>query len=342
MKRNVKFLIIMATLLCLAWVLGAESAPAKEFMSIGTHPVGSFFNVVGTAVAKVVSDHSDVVPTVKPMKGPVAWLPFMERDSIDLGVLNMWDAEKSWLGESVYSKLSGGKGFPVRLVAISVNNLGCLVVAKDSGIFSYSDLKGKRVGGNMPVPSLQLQIEAYLANGGVKWSEVTPVPVNSVQEAVAVVIDGRADASGAAALGMPIIDELHAKKGARLLQFDTSQEALARTRQFFPGYPVKVAPGPGNTGIEKEGYLWGYDIYLICRSNYPDDKVYDVMKILWDHHQELGKIHAGLKAWKPEIFLTNQFIVPYHPGAVRLFKEKGVWTKEMANIQEELLKKEQK
>lgn len=342
MKINFKFMFAEITLFCLMMLYGAVPVEAREFLSIGTHPTGSFFNIVGTAVAKVVSDNSAFATTVKPMKGPVAWLPFVARDSVDLGVLNMWDAEKGWLGESVYKNLSGGKGFPIRLVAISVNNLGCLVVAKNSGIFSYADLKGKRVGGNMPVPSLQLQVEAYLANGGVKWSDVTPVSVNSVKEAVSVVIEGRADASGAAALGMPIIDELDAKKGARLLMFDTSPEALERTREFFPGYPVKVTPGPGKTGVEKDGFLWGYDIYLICRANLPDEKVYEVLKILWDHYLELGNIHARLKAWNHDVFLTDQFIVPYHPGAVKFYKERDVWTDEVDAIQARLLQKEQK
>ena len=43
--------------------------------------------------------------------------------------------------------------------------------------------------------------------------------------------------------------------------------------KIFPGYMVKVQPGPGNTGIEKEQYLWGYDIYLIAAEKLSDDAV---------------------------------------------------------------------
>jgi TRAP transporter TAXI family solute receptor len=277
--------------------------------------------------------------TVKPMAGPAAWYPMVETKEIDLGVLNNWDAEKGYLGESTYSKLSKGKGFPVRLIAISVNNAIGLVVAADSGIHKYSDLKGKRVAGNIPTPSLQLQTEALVANGGVNWSEIIPIPVSSVAEGVKVVIEGRSDASATCAIGMPITEELHAKKGARILPLDMSPEAVRRVKAKFPGYPIKVTPGPGRTGVEKEQYLWAYDIYLIGREDLPDEAAYRVVKALWENYKDLGSIHVLLKDWTPELFVTKEALIPYHPGAIKFYKEKGVWNDELAKLQDTLLAK---
>jgi TRAP transporter TAXI family solute receptor len=318
---------------------GVSAQKLPPILNIGTHPVGSFFNVVGTAVATVVGKHTPMKTTVKPMAGPTAWYPLLISEEIDLGVLNMWDAEKGYLGEYAYKKLSQGKGFPARLIAISINNSIGLVVARDSRIYKYSDLKGKRVAGNLPTPSLQLQTEALLANGGVSWTEITPIPVSSVAEGVKVVIEGRSDASATCAIGMPIIEELNAKKGARILPLDPSPAAVKRVRNFFPGYPVIVTPGPGRTGVEKEQHLWAYDIYLIARENLSDVAAYQVAKALWENYKELGTIHKLLKDWIPEKFVTTEALIPYHPGAIRFYKEKGVWTSEMEKLQEELLAK---
>jgi len=317
----------------------ASSQQLPPILNIGTHPVGSFFNVVGTAVATVVGRHTAMKTTVKPMAGPTAWFPLLVSKEMDLGVLNMWDAEKGYLGEYAYKKLSQEKGFPARLIAISINNAIGLVVARDSGIYKYSDLKGKRVAGNLPTPSLQLQTEALLANGGVSRSEITPIPVSSVAEGVKVVIEGRSDSSATCAIGMPIIEELNAKKGARILPLDPSAEAVKRVRNFFPGYPVKVTPGPGRTGVEKEQHLWAYDIYLIAREDLSDAAAYQVAKALWENYKELGTIHALLKDWIHEKFVTTEALVPYHPGAIRFYKEKGAWTREMERLQEALLAK---
>lgn len=310
-----------------------------KYVSIGTHPVGSYFNTIGTAAAKVISEHTKMKGIPKPMAGPAAWFPYMERGDIQLGVLNVWDAEKGYLGESIYKQLSNNKGFSVRLICVATQNLGGLIVAKDSGIYSYSQLKGKKVAGNTPTPSLQAQLEAYLANGNVKWSEVIPVPVNSVTEGVKVVIEGRADCSGATALGTSINAELDAKKGARLLPIDPSKEAVARTRKFHPGRPVLVKPSTANIGVEKEQYLWAYDIYLIAGSKVSEETVYQITKALWENHRDLEKVHHLLKDWNPKNFLSDDPTIPYHPGAVKFYKEKGIWTKQLDELQKKLLNK---
>ena len=341
MKKILAFTLILGILLVWNIKITIGQQP-PSIISIGTHPVGSFFNIVGTAVATVVGKHTSMKTTVKPMAGPSAWYPLVVTREIDLGVLNNWDAEKGYLGESVYGKLSVEKGFPVRLIAISVNNAIGLAVAADSGIYKYSDLKGKRVAGNLPTPSLQLQTEALLLNGGVNWSEIKAIPVSSVAEGVKVVIEGRSDASATCTIGMPIIEELHAKKGARILPVDSSPEAVKRTREKFPGYPIKITPGPGKTGVEKEQYLWAYDIYLIGGEHLSDEAAYQTVKALWENYKELGAIHVLLKDWIHERFVTHEALIPFHPGAIKFYKEKGAWTDEMARLQEALLAKKKK
>jgi len=338
MKKWV-FFVLITGLLFAGFSTSRAAEPLPRILNIGTHPVGSFFNMVGTAVATVVGRHTAMKTTVKPMAGPAAWYPLLAAKEIDLGVLNNWDAEKGYLGESTYSKLSSGKGFPTRLIAISVNNAIGLAVAADSGIYKYSDLKGKRVAGNLPTPSLQLQTEALLLNGRVSWSEIRAIPVSSVSEGVKVVIEGRSDASATCTIGMPIMEELQAKRGARILPIDPSPEAVKRTGEKFPGYPVKVTPGPGRTGVEKEQYLWAYDIYLIAREDLSEEAAYLIVKALWENYQDLGQIHVLLKDWTPEVFVTKDALIPYHSGAINFYREKKAWTDEMAKLQESLLAK---
>jgi TRAP transporter TAXI family solute receptor len=332
--------LVLAMGMFMSWTIkDAFAQQLPPILNIGTHPVGSFYNVVGTAVATVIGKHTPMKTTVKPMAGPAAWFPLVVSEEIDLGIANCWDSEKGYLGESIYKKLSKEKGFPIYLIAVSNWNTGGMVVAGDSGIYRYSDLKGKKVAANFPTPSLQLQAEAYLANGGVSWSEIRPVPVSSVAEAAKAVIEGRADATGTSAMGMPILNELQAKRGARFLPFDTSPEAVQRTREKFPGYPIKVTPGPGRTGVEKEEYLWAYDNYFLGRQSLSDEAVYLIVKALWENYQELGLIHVLLKDWVPDRFVSKEALIPYHPGAIKFYKEKGVWTNEMAKLQETLLAK---
>lgn len=329
-------------ILATGWVLALTSLGSvveaqPKAVSIGTHPTGSMFNIIGNAAASVVAKNTAIRTTVKPMAGPVAWYPLLPTAEIDLGVVNNWDAEKGYLGQSTYQRLSGGKGFPLRLVAVTIPNSISLVVSANSGITKIAELKGKRVAGNFPTPSLQAQTEAILANGGLSFGDVKIVSVASPPGGVKAVIEGRADASGTATIGMPVIEELNARKGARFLPLEPARDAVKRTNTRYPGYPVKVTPGPGKTGVDKEMYLWGYDIYLVCRAGLAEDSVYQMVKALWENYKELGPVHPLLKGWTPDRFVSKEARIPYHPGAVKFYRERGAWTDEMERVQKELL-----
>jgi hypothetical protein len=338
--RKQKVLQLAAVIIGLFTLIGSAAAQEQlpRVVAIATNPIGSFFHATGVAAAKVITEHTKMKAVVKPMSGSVAWYPYMERGEMELGVLNMWDAEKGYLGESMYEKLSARKGFSIRLISATIPNSIGFIVGKDSKIRSMADLKGKRVAGNYPTPSIQLQTEACLANANLTLKDVTSIPANSPPDGVRLVMDGRADAS-AVALGTPVIDELNAKKGALYLPFDSSKESADRMKKIYPGYMMQVKPGPGNTGVEKEQSLWTYDIYLIAHEKLSDDAVYTITKALWENTKDFPGVHKLLSNWTTDRFVTKNALVPYHTGAIKFYKEKGVWNKEMDALQKELLAK---
>ena len=115
MKRLLILWIVFLSGAIFSFQLARAEENIPKMLSIGTHPSGTFVFTQGAAAAKVITDHAKIRATVKPMSGPVAWFPYMDRGEVDLGVLNMWDAEKGYLGESMYGKLSNEKGFSIRL-----------------------------------------------------------------------------------------------------------------------------------------------------------------------------------------------------------------------------------
>jgi TRAP transporter TAXI family solute receptor len=332
MKKLVALMLFSSILL----ITTAAPINAQEILNIGTNPTGSSYHVIGAGIATIVEKYTPIKMKVIPMDAAHAWMPLMVTGQMDLGIASNWNAEKGYLGQAFYKDLSKGKGFPVRLVFISVPNVIGLVVVGSSDIKKIPDLKGKRVAGPIPNEAMQLQTESLLADGGLKWSDIKPLPVKSITDGVKAVIDGRADAASIA-LGTPLVEELQAKKGARFLPVDPSPEAIKRAKSVYPGYAYKVSPGPAKTGIAKEQYLWAYDNYIIVRKDLSESIMYQVTKALWDHVSELASFHSGLKDLKTGTFVSEEALIPYHPGAIKLYKEKGVWTKEMEALQKKLL-----
>jgi uncharacterized protein len=335
-----KKLFVLAVSVAILFLVSATAINAQEILSIGTNPTGSSYHIIGAGISTIVEKYTPIKMKVIPMDAAHAWMPLMVTKQMDLGIASNWNAEKGYLGQAFYKELSKGKGFPVQLLFVSVPNEIGLVVAGSSSINKISDLKGKKVGGPIPNEAMQLQTESLLANGGVKWSDVRPVPVKSITDGVKAVIEGRADAASIA-LGTPVVEELQAKKGAKFLPVDPSPEAQQRSKAVFPGYAFKVSPGPAKTGIEKEQHLWAYDNYVVVRTDLSEDTVYQITKAVWDHCSDLASFHAGLKDLKTAMFVSREALVPYHPGAIKLYKEKGVWTKEMDALQKKLLDEKQ-
>lgn len=316
----------------------AQTSPISGVMTMGTHPLGSQFNALGSGIATVLSVHLGKEVKVMPTTGPVEWIPMMSGTEVDLGVSNNFDVQLAWRGQGPFEKLARGKKTSVRILTSGAYTLHGPVAAVDAGIKTGADLKGKKYIGECPgSPAGSALAKAYLANLNLKPSDVRMISTPSVAAAVSLVTDGRADC-GWGQVGMGVIQELDVKRGARFVSLDPSPEGVKRFQQYFPGNIVKVEPGPGLIGIREPTYTTAYDSYLVGRESLSDEAAYTIVKILWEYNSELMPIHNSFKTWTTDRYVTKLPTIAYHPGAIKFYKEKGVWSKEMDEIQEKVLK----
>jgi TRAP transporter TAXI family solute receptor len=309
-----------------------------RLLNLSTHPVGSLVNSMGTGLATVLSKHLPTMVKVMPTTGPMEWLPMIGTGEVDMGVLNNWDAKMGRLGKEEYKSATAGKGAPIYLLCSGTPALNGIVVAESSGIKKGSDLKDKRVVcAYTGSAGITAQARANLANFGLRTTDVKMISVPSVETGIRAIIEGRADANASNAVGMALISELDAGKGARFLSFDPSPEAHKRMLEHYPCYLVQVSPGPGMVGVKEPVYLMAYDFYLAGSEKLSNEVAHSIVKALWDHDKELGSIHTRLKDWTKERFVTTKATIPYHPGAIQFYKEQGVWKAEMDTLQKQLL-----
>ncbi len=313
-------------------------APLPKLLNLSTHPVGSLVNSMGTGLATVLSKHLPIMVKVMPTTGPIEWLPMIATGEVDMGILNNWDAKMGRFGREEYKDATAGKGAPIYLLCSGTPALNGIVVSESSGIKKGTDLKDKRVVGTYTGSAgITAQARANLANFGLKTTDVKMISVPSVETGIRTIIEGRAEANASNAVGMALISELDAGKGARFLSFDPSPEAYKRMLEHFPCYLVQIKPGPGMVGIKEPVYLMAYDFYLVGSEKLSDDAAYATVKTLWEYDKELAFIHIRLKDWTKERFVTTKATIPYHPGAIQFYKEIGVWKAEMDGLQKQLL-----
>lgn len=315
----------------------AKSPALPRELGIATHSVGTIYYTQGTAVAKVLTDHSQIKVLAKPMTGPNAWMPTFSRGEIELGILSAPDANWAFHGVK-------GAGYPQRAVKIRLVQRGVpiwngMIVRQDSPVKSVAELKGKRVGsgygGNFIINK---NIEAMLATVGLTPADTIPVPVASFMGGQEAFREGRADSIFAGTPATAATVESAAAVGARYLPLPKTREALEKCRRIVPGCEFTVMKA--GYGILKEDTpAMGYYNYIVGHADaLSEAAAYRIARTLWEHYKELWPIHVTLKAWQRATMVDPDPGVPYHPGAVRFYKEVGLWSRDLEQKQERLLR----
>jgi TRAP transporter TAXI family solute receptor len=320
-----------------AATLGHAQLPKQ--VTISTNPPGTTYYAVASGLAKVVSAHGGLAMVVQPYSGTSTMLPLLNTGEVDFGVVNAVDMGLAYRGPGY--KIGGRNPFPhapsVRLIMRGSPLLVGLLVRKDSPIKSVKEVRGKRVTGEYPAHlAVWYNMFGHLASAGLAWSDVKVVPVPAVNDGVDALVQGRADVTEHA-LNSAKTKEADASIGVRHLSIDCSPEGEKRLRAAVPGYyPRWVKKGEG-TAVAEDTCFIAYDTYLSAGTAVPDAVVEATLRSLWEHEAELAPIHPMLREWTHDRAVGADVTIPYHPAAVRFYKERGIWKPELEDAQQRLL-----
>ncbi len=329
--------------LVVALALGAGVRPAgaqlPRSVTLGTNPPGTVFYTMASGLAKVVSEAGPFRMTLQPYTGTSTFLPLLNSGEIEFGIVNAVDMGLTYRGPSF--KIGGRNPFPhspnVRLVMRGSPLMVGLLVRKDSPIHTVYDVKGRRMTGEYPAHlAVWFNMFGHLASAGYTWDDVKVVPVPAVNDGVDALVQGRADVTEHA-INSAKIREADAAVGVRHVSIDCSPEGQARLRRAVPGYYGRVVKAGQAAAVVEDTCFIAYDIYLSAGKATADAAVEAALKAIWDHTDRLVPIHPLFKEWTRERAVDPDVTIPYHPGAVRFYKEKGVWTAAMEQAQQKLL-----
>jgi TRAP transporter TAXI family solute receptor len=331
----------VAGLLGPALVLGAVVAADAQgpAVNIGTNPPGSVFYAVGSGLGKVVTESGKARLSVQPHTGSSTFIPLINTGEMEFGVTNAVDMALAYRGPAF--QVGGRNPFPhaasLRLAMRGSPLLISLVVRKDAPMKSAHDVKGKRVTGEYPAHlAVWYNMFGLLASAGLTWKDVRVIPVPAVNDGLDALVQGRADVS-AFALGGAKVKEADAAVGIKHISIDCSPEGEARVRKSVPGYYPRWVKAGTATGVVEDTCVIAYDVYLTTGKAAPDAVVEGVIRGIWDNVDKLPPLHPFFKEWTRERAVDPDVTIPYHPAAVRVYREFGVWSAAMEQAQQRLL-----
>ena len=295
------------------------AADLPRIAAIATNPAGTGAHAIAASLAAVGSKATPISVRVQPYNGPNAWMPLLQNAEIEFGIMNILDAYMAMNGTGTYEK-----PFPsVRVVSGGVFPFTVGILVRDkSDIKQFTDLKGKRVAWDYGGHAVnQTWVNVMLEASGVRPTDVNQVRVSNLNDGVRGVAEGKIDAS-MTGIGIAVVEEANATEPIRLLSMPTTDRAKA----VLAKYGASIVKQPQVTGVKGETYVVGYPLHLVGSTKVSERTVYTLVKAWWENLAELQTKHPLFKQWTKETQAITTFTVPYHPGAVKFYKEMGVWT----------------
>jgi hypothetical protein len=302
----------------------AATAQAQQVRVIAANPQGSIFYAASVVFGKLMDEKLKMQVRVQPMAGSSTYIPLLNRAEADFGLTNVDDARSSFKGEGNFRQANPN----LRLTAVAFPlTLGVMVV-NDSPIKTIADLKGKTLpwGYNAQTTGRVLQ-EAVLASAGLTMKDVKTVPTQSLFSGVDLLGEGKVDAatiSVGTGQGQQANLKMASHGGIRFLNMDSSPEAIARVRKVLPARPFVVQPAPHAVGIIGPTTIMAYSIFLSTSDKMPEDVVYNLVKMLHASKEDMVKGNPVFRNFDPKQ-MTEEIGVPWHPGAIKFYKEIGQW-----------------
>jgi len=330
MRYAIRWMMTLAALaLCLGCGQnGSESAegetakaPQRKFLSIGTAPAGGAFFVVGGALAKTAQDNSGDLGwqvNAEATKGTQENIRRLVGGELDFGMANAAISYFAVRGEGAW-----GKPHEIRSVMTLAPNVAMFVTAKSSGINSIADLKGKRVMIGPAGAGFDYFVRPIVEAHGIAYDEIDVV--NATQAAaVGMLQDGSISAAFlGGAVPTASITQASAGMDLLLIPFDPAvREKLIADYPFFQ--PVEV---PAGTYRDMENPYLGLNVgsmHLITSADADETTVYEITKRLYEHREEVVSQHPAGKAINPKNVIRDTG-TPFHPGAIRYYREIGIW-----------------
>lgn len=334
-KLCVCTLVILMTA-CLSLTSWAQE---KKQFRIVSGAMGSTTYNLCVAFASVVEKHSDLRLFVEPSAGSSAQALLLSKGEADISELPSAHCVTLRNGSKGYEKAFPhyvGNATPVRLLVSGHILPFGILMRKKSWVESISDLKGKKLFGASPgTAGIEMTTRAYLAVAGLEYDkDVKILSMSSTTDGVDRVNAGEADGV-VLTYGGSKIYEFATNDGGWYINAPVDEKSMETYNKFYPGVVPWTAEQDGPC-MKKGTHFFGFPDYLSTTKRLSDEAAYKITKAVLENTEELAKINPLFKEWSLER-AVKYAVIPFHPGAVKFYKEKGVWNADLDKLQEKLL-----
>jgi TRAP transporter TAXI family solute receptor len=312
------FLSRFAALLAASLALTAHA----QNLSIATGGTGGVYYPLGGGMASVLSKYvNGMQATAEVTGGSVANLQLIGTGKPYIA-LTMADAlQDAYKGEDKFK----GKPVAVKTLMVLYPNRMHVVALDGSGLNKIADLKGKRVSTGSAGSATEVMAFRIIEAAGLdKDKDLTRERLGAAESANALK-DRKIDAFFFVA-GLPTsaVTDVANTPGIKIKLIDHAELVPAMNKKYGNLYVKDVIAKSVYRGMDTDNHQATVMNLLVAPANMDDKTAHDIVKAFFDHHDELVRVHKEAENIKLENQKTEASPIPWHPGAVKYFAEKGI------------------
>ena len=307
-------LLLTGLLLCLG--------VSAQNISIATGGTGGVYYPMGGGLAAILSK---TVPgmqaTAEVTGGSVDNLKLIGSGKPYIGFSMSDAAQDAFRGED---KFKSGK-VPLRTLAILYPNRMHVVSVEGRGVKNINDLKGKRVSTGSPGSATEVMAFRVIEAAGLDKDKDMKRERLGVAESVNAIKDGKIDAFfWVGGLPTAAVTDLANTPGTKIVMVDHADTVAAMNRKYGNLYVQDVIPKATYKGMDVDNKQATVMNILVAHENMDEKTAYSVVKTLFEKRDDMIAVHKEAANFKFDNQRASASPVPFHPGALKFFAEKGV------------------
>ncbi len=317
MKHKIVMVMLsMALIVSLVLVGCAPKVEKTEVMLYTGGTAGTYFPL-GSKYAEMLNKYSDIIDASAVTSGA--------------SVTNVKGIEK---GESQAGLIQNDVSYYARkgivmfdTPVLQLQGLATLypetcqaIVRAESDIYTLADLEGKSVAVGAPGSGCAVGCEQVLEAAGV-WDTIKRYDL-AIGEGCSALKLGQVDATFVVgATPTAGIEELAVTTPVRLVS--VSEEIVDKLHAEGYSFYVRQVIPKGTYKMTEDVVTCAVMAMLCVHRGLPDDVVYDMTKVLFEHLDELRTAHVRAADITLGTALDGMSLI-LHPGAVKYYEEKGI------------------
>jgi TRAP transporter TAXI family solute receptor len=284
-------------------------------LTIGAASPGGTYHVYGAGLAHILTRELGLPVVMRATEGPAENIALMEAGEAKLGfvtagvALQAWNATGIWTGKPPARSL--------RVMFPMYDTPFQFIALQDANIRSIADMAGKRIGigprggtsaAYFPDIFKALKVPADFVFGD--WADLAGQVHTRAIDALAV----------GAGVPFPSFIELEFRDKVRYVALSPQQ--IATLRLAMPELTPSIVPAGTYPSLLRHYQTLGLYNFAVAHAGLPDDLVYNIVRVVFERHEEMMEVHAAAAATVPGNLERNTFL-PLHPGAVRYYRQIG-------------------